>query len=165
MTKHFIYIILAFIIAAPAFAEKIPIRLAPVQIISTHHDEIEVGDKIEFETVNDVYIDNNIYIKRNTRIVGIVDFIHPNGWGGDAADIVFKTFYTKDINNKKVTITYPLDINGNSERTNDIKNIAFSRANNFMVYLTEIPHFAFIFRGSEIFIEPDTRTYNIFIEK
>lgn len=166
----FILVFLLLFDMLPSYAEKIPIKITPVQIISTHHDEIEVGDWINFEIVNDVYLNDNLYIKRNTKVVGIVDFIHPNGWGGDAADINFTTFYTIDINNKKITISYPLNINGNSEMANNIRDVVTNSMNQICCYLSYLTYAGrnyagFIFRGSEIFIEPDTRTYNIFIER
>lgn len=149
---------LLLFIVLPSYAEKVPVKISPIQVISTNHDEIEVGDWIKFTTVNDVYVNDNLYIKKNTDIIGIVDFIHNNGWGGDSAEVVFKTFYTKDVNNNKVTISYPLDINGNWEMTNTIRSASTHSLGSV------IPCVGFIFRGAEIYIEPDTKVFNLFIE-
>lgn len=135
-----------------AFAEKIAVKITPIQVISTNKDEIELGDWIGFELVNDVYKDDVLYLKKGSKVIGIVDFFHPNGWAGDAADIKFKNFSTIDVNNKKVDIVYPLNINGNVTMTTDMKQ-----------RIMKAP-FA-LFRGSEIYIEPDTTIYNIFIEQ
>lgn len=168
--KKIIYtIFILLIIAMPSYAEKISVKISPIQIISTNHDEIEVGDWIKFTTVNDVYVNDNLYIKKNTDVIGIVDFIHNNGWGGDSAEVVFKTFYTKDVNNNKVTISYPLDINGNTEMANSIRDVATNRLGhtcNYFSYLTYAGrnYAGFIFRGAEIYIEPDTTIFNLFIE-
>lgn len=183
MTKKLIYILfICFVVTVPAFAEKIPVRITPLQVISTHHDETEIGDCIKFTTVNDVFVKDKIYIKKYTDIVGVVDHVHDNGWGGDAAEIVFKNFYTTDINNNKINFTYPLDINGNSEMAsstrevgtysavvagNSLNLIDSLRSLNYFRYINFVGknYSGFILRGSEIFIEPDTKVYNIFIEK
>lgn len=56
------------------------------------------------------------------------------------------------MDNKKIIIDYPTIINGNDLRSNDIKQA-------FSWFIS-----SFI-RGSEIYIEPDAKTYNIFIER
>lgn len=135
-----------------AQAEKIPVKITPLQLISTHHDEIETGDYITFVVVNDVYANGNLYIKKGTLVDAFVDFFHPNGWAGDNAEIKINSFETTDVNGKKLTINYPIDMNGNNLKHNDIKQ-----------YLSWV--FTNLIRGSEICIEPDTNIYNIFIEK
>ena len=137
------------IFAIPAFAEKIPVKIAPSEVISTEHDEVEVGDWIEFAIVKDIYLGNEVYLPKDTTILGLVDFVHPNGWGGDCAEIKFSTFKTIDVNNEKITINYPLKISGTGSTSNDIKQYC-------SVLLK-------LLRGSEIFIEPDTKAFNIFI--
>jgi len=167
--KKFILILFLFIlIALPSDAEKIPVKITPIQIISTNHDEIEVGDWIKFVTVNDIFLNDKVYIKKDTDIVGIVDFVHQNGWGGDSAEICFKTFYTQDVNNKKIVISYPLDINGNLEMATNTRDVASQGLTSlkYIHSLTNIPFIrdaAFILRGAEIFVEPDTRIFNIFL--
>lgn len=166
MIQKIIFTILLLLLSFQVvFAEKIPVRITPVQIISTHHDEIELGDKINFTVVNDVYVDGKLYIKKDTDIVGIVDFIHPNGWCGDSAEIVFKDFYINDKKDQDNIIHSSLIVNGNSEMANETRNVLASRTSGFLIYLTSFSHFAFIFRGAEISVEPDTAIYNIFMEK
>ena len=41
-------------------SENTPVKITPAQKISTSYDEIEVGDKIKFQTVKDVYKNGNI---------------------------------------------------------------------------------------------------------
>lgn len=147
----FSFLIFAFITAS-VHAEKIPVRIKNAQLISTKTDEIQVGDYVKFEILNDVNIGDKLYLKANTPIYGLVDFMHPNGWSGDNAEIRFKTFYTKDIDNKKIVINYPVTINGNKEQANDFKQL--------LAY-----EVLFIFRGSEIYIEPNRQSYNLFIER
>lgn len=177
--KIFLTFLFFIFFAVPSFAEKIPVKIAPIQVISTNLDEIEVGDYINFETVKDVYINDNLYIKSGTPIKALVDFVHPNGWGGDSADIVFKTFYTTDLNDKKVTINCPLEINGKTEMGNSIRRVSSERITGAgpriilrhfplrlpFIHFQYLNYLGFIVRGAEITVEPDTTIYNIFIEK
>lgn len=152
MIKNFIYILILFIFAAnPCFADKIPVKIAPTKVISTHHDEVELGDKIPFEVVNNIYIDNKLYIKKGTTVIGTVDFLHPNGWAGDSAEIWLNHFLIMIPEKKNINADYTLKIVGNSSKANNIKQaIAY-----YIIRLV---------RGSEVFIEPDTKIFNIFIE-
>lgn len=148
--KIFCMLVITVFLAAPSYAEKAPVKITPYQVISTNHDEIQIGDWVEFEAVNDVYLNDKLYVKKHTPIVGVVDFVHPNGWAKDNAEIAFKTFYTTDVNNKKVEISYPLNIRGEVLTDSYIKKIT-------------VQYLCGIIRGSEIYIEPDTMTFNIFI--
>lgn len=167
--KKITFILLLLIFAvSPACAEKIAVKIAPAQVISTHHDEIETGDWVKFEVAKDVYLNNVLYISKNTEIIGVVDFVHQNGWGGDCAQIYFKNFYTKDVNNKKVVISYPIEINGNSEMANAARDVSEDVFRKTWFFIHNIGYFkfgAFVLRGAEIFVEPDTKVYNLFIEQ
>lgn len=144
-------LILLISTANVSFAEKMPVKISPIKVISTHHDEIELGDKIPFEVVNDVYDNGKLYIKKETLVIGTVDFIHPNGWAGDNAEIWFKNFLILMPDKNNIKLDYTLKIVGNSNKANNIKQaIAY-----YIIRLV---------RGSEIFIEPDTKIFNIFIE-
>lgn len=158
--KKFFLIFFVLTFALPVFAQKTPVRITPTQIISTHNNEIETGDWLKFEIVNDVYINDKIYLKKQTPIYGFVDFIHPNGWAGDKAEIKIKTFETEDVNGKKVIINYPFNLKENKELVSDSKEWVIE-------FISEIPilsNLIFVIRGSELYIEPDTKVFNIFIE-
>lgn len=151
MNRKIVYVLLLILfMALPSYAEKFPVKISPTQIITTKHDSVEVGDWVPFEIVNDVSIGDKLYLKKGTPMQGIVDFIHPNGWAGDSAQITFKTFYTKDADNKSVKISYPLTIDGNVDMANGTKQV-------LGYFLT------CLFRGAEIFIEPDSKIFNVFV--
>src|SRR5574344_719761 len=161
MIKKFYFMLLIMIIMAiPANAVKLPVKISPLQIISTNKDEVEIGDKISFVVVKNVFYKNKILIKSGAEIFGVVDFVHENGWGGDCAEIQFSKFYTTDIIGNRVEINSPLLISGNNEFINRfVHNTKFRQLKMVPMY---IGHYI---RGSEIFIEPDTESYNIFMEK
>jgi len=156
MKKSLLLILVLLCSFQTAFAEKIPIRITPAQIISTKQDEIEMGDWVSFDVVNNVYVNDKLYISKGTPIYGFVDFFHPNGWAADSADIKFKTFKTLDTKGNKITIDYPLTINGNSKKANDIKQ--------YLSWQYAISGLLILVRGSEIYIEPDKELFNLFIE-
>lgn len=133
-------------------AEKIPVKIAPTQIISTNHDEVETGDWMNFETTQDVYVNDKLYIKKNTPVSGFVDLVHPNGWANDKAEIYISKFSFNDVNNNRCETNSSLRIETVPSAKPSIKEL-------FTYYVLGT------FRGSEIFIEPDTKVYNIFIEK
>jgi hypothetical protein len=153
MKKNIIFYLIMFVcLSSPAFAEKIPIKIMPAELLSTKQDEIEVGDLINFQIKNDVYLNDRLYIKQGTKIIGIVNFVHNNGWGGDNAEITIEKFVTKDINGRKIEINSPIIINGNSETANSFLQVLSAK---IFIWL----------RGSEIYLRPLSQTFNIFIER
>lgn len=150
--KVLFLILLSMLQILPACAEKIPVKICPAQIISTNHDEVETGDRINFETAHDIYVDGNLYIKKDTQIFGSVGLVHPNGWGNDKAEIYINKFYFNNLNNKQCEIDSPLRIQTVPDAHPKVKDL-------FAYYVLGM------FRGSEIYVEPDTKTYNIFIER
>lgn len=152
MKKLFLILCLLIFSAQVANAEKLPIKITPAQVISTNHDEIEVGDWIKFKVVNDVYYKENIYISKNTIVTGIVDSVHENGIIADNAEIVFKQFALRDVNNKLVKINYTLILTRDNAE-------CYGFGYKIKKYI------GFIFKGNEIYIKPETTTYNLFLEK
>ena len=135
-------------------SEDTPVRITPVQKISTCFNEIEVGDKIKFNIVKDVYKNGKLYIKKDTPIYGIVDYVSDNGWAYDNAQIDFKKFQTKTSDGKIITINNPLSINGF-----EILKFKANRTAQFFNYC------GIIFRGKEIEIIPpkDNIEFNIWL--
>ena len=153
MKKFFLLGLILFMgVFSAANAEKMPIRLTPAQIISTTHDEAQIGDWIDFRVVNDVYVGNKILIKKGTPVVGVIDFVHENGFVRDDAEVDLKRFILQDDNSQKLEFNYPFIITQKLVTKNNIKKE------------TKRAIFA-SFRGSEIYIEPDTIMFTIFIEQ
>lgn len=136
-------------------SEDTPVRITPAQKISTCYDEIEVGDKIKFSFVKDVYKDGNLYLKKGDLIYGIVDYIDDNGWYYDSAQIDFKYFKTKTVDGKTITIESPLTINGF-----EILKYKSNRTAQFFNYC------GVAFRGKEVDINPQKEKiqFNIWVK-
>lgn len=137
-------------------SEETPIKIKPAQKISTCYDEIEVGDKIKFSVVKDVYKNGKLYIKKGTPIYGVVDYVSDNGWAYDNAQIDFKKFRLKNIDGKVIETTSPVSINGF-----DILKYKGKRTAQFFNYC------GVVFRGKEVEILPekDNLEFNIWIDK
>lgn len=137
-------------------SETTPIKIKPAQKISTCFDEIEIGDKINFITAKDVYKNGKLYIEKDTKVEGIVDYVSDNGWASDNAQIDFKTFKTTDVDGKTVTITSPMSINGF-----EILKYKSNRPAQFFNYC------GVVFRGKEVEINPnkDNIEFNIWLNK
>lgn len=136
-------------------SEDTPVKIKPAQHISTCYDEIEVGDKIKFTTVKDVYKNSKLYIKKDTPIYGIVDYISDNGWSYDNAQIDIRYFKTKSVNGNIITIESPVSINGF-----EILKYKGNRIAQFFNYC------GIAFRGKEVDIKPekDNIILNIWIK-
>ena len=145
-----LFCIVAF--AQISYAEKLPVKITPTQTISTHTNEIEIGDWIKFKTVNDVYYKNKLFIKKDTPLVGVVDSIHENGLLADNAEIIFQTFYVRNVDKDLVKINYPLYIG----RKNSVCKGTGDKI---------VKYIGVIFRGNEIKVEPESVVYNLFLYK
>ena len=125
-------------------SEDSPLKIKPVQKISTCYDEIEVGDKIKFTVVKDTYKNGKLYIKKDTPVYGLVDYVSSNGWNFDNAQIDFKQFRTKTVTGEKLTIESPISINGY-----EILKYKSNRVAQMFNYC------GLAFRGKEVEIFPD----------
>ena len=144
MKKIFILIILLISSNLVSYAEKIPVKIIPDQLISTCYDEIQLGDTIRFKVSEDVYLNNKLYIKKDTPVIGIINYVTNNGWSFDNAQIDLNKFKTRDIDNKIVVIDTPISINGF-----DIIKYKGKKIAQFFNYI------GVVFRGKEVEIIPE----------
>ena len=142
--KKLLLIIFCILVFTPvANAEKLSIKITPAQVISTNTNKIKVGDWIKFKTLNDVFYKNNLFIKKDTPIVGVVDHIYKNDLSANNANILFRTFYVRNVEKDLVKFDSPLSI---------------GRRNSVCKFLI-------IFKGNKADIQPESTVYNIFLYK
>lgn len=127
------------------YKEEVAIPIKPAEKISTCYDELETGDKIKFTAVKDIYKNGKILIKKNSPLLGTIDYINDNGWSYDNAQIDIKEFKVRDINGRILAINSPISINGF-----EILKYKNNRIAQFFNYC------GVIFRGKEIEISPET---------
>lgn len=104
--------VLSFFTGTKSNKEKLSIDIAPIELISTCHDETQINDIIRFKVLNDVYYKDELYIKKGTRLIGYVDYVQDNGWDYDSAQIQFKKFKTKDVKGNIIEFHSELCIDG-----------------------------------------------------
>lgn len=132
-------------------SEIIPIKIKPSKKITTCHDETQTGDILKFKTIKDVYTNNELFIKKNSPVIGYVDYVQDNGWQYDNAQIDIKKFKTRDINGNLIEINSLLEINGF-----ELLKYKSNRPAQFFNYIGSY------FRGKEVEIEPEKDTNVIF---
>ena len=126
-----------------AFAlEKYPIRIVPAENIATTHDEVELGDKLLFKVKSDVYIDSNLLFKKDTLVIGVVEFMQDNGWANDNAEIHISKFILKDVSDEVITIESPIQLNG--------FELLKTKGKRFLQFFN---YFGILFRGKEVDIK------------
>lgn len=153
MMKKFIFCLVLIAFMQPVFAEKIPLKITPVQIISTHHNEVETGDWIRFELVQDAYSESGLFLKKGSTVIGVVDYVLENGFCRDHAEIYFKKFIVLKPNGQKLEIPYNLKLGREDYLT--------PLVGDWIVKHVGIAPL----RGNEILIYPNTITRNIIYEK
>lgn len=152
MKRFFILILIICFTQSVQATEQIPVKITPAQVISTHNDELEVGDYIKFKVVNDVYYKDKLYIEKGSIIVGMVASLHENGYFCDNTEILLTPFKVKNIYNTVITI--------DSEITINRKDYTCKTFGDKIVKYVGV-----VFRGNEIKIEPGTIEYNLFLVK
>ena len=151
--KKLLFLIIFVILFMPcAKAEKLPIKITPTQLISTHHNEIEIGDWIKFKVVNDVFYKNKLYIKKDTQVIGVVAQLHENGYVADNAEIVFDHFFVRNVGNELIKMNYTLTLNCDKFECEGLDDRI-------------VKYIGVIFRGNEIKVLPESAQYNIFLTK
>lgn len=79
---------------------RIPVKLKVEQEFTTKKN-LEEGQKIEFKVAEDVKVGNNIFIPKNSKIIGRVETISLNEAMGVPADMVIESFIVKMPNNEE----------------------------------------------------------------
>ncbi len=144
--KKFLLILSVIFLSAgfAAATEKIPVKIVPAENISTTHDQIQLGDSLVFKVKHDVYFNNKILFKKNSRVLGNVSFLNENGWAYDNAEIQLNQFKLRDAGGKIVEINSDITING--------FELLKTKGKRFCQFFNYI---GVIFRGKEIDIKTD----------
>jgi hypothetical protein len=79
------------------------ILYSPVKI-TTSDINLKEGDKIEFETLSDTYLNSKLYIKKGEKVSGIITYIEPNGFCCQEAKVYAENFKTKNINGEEIKL-------------------------------------------------------------
>lgn len=153
--KKIIFTFLAILLASnTVLANEIPINIAPTNVISTKNNDYSVGDKIKFAITKDVYVNKKLYIKAETPVFATVDYYTQNGWCFDKAQLKLTPFKTTDTNGNAININDKL-----------LLEPPKLKAKTKLVLGTKyfVQGITWLIRGREIYIEPDSESYTIYI--
>lgn len=145
---------LVYAVKPDNIVREIPVSITPNQVISTSHDEVEIGDELNFKVVKDTYFNNSLLFKEGSPALALVDYVSENGFVADSAYIQILKFKILDTKNNWVTVDCSMKIKGLECR--DTKRNILKKC---------VHGIAFIIRGDEVELQPEQRNFNIFIEK
>lgn len=147
MKKIILLAIFALIFSNTVFAKDIPVKIKPMQKITTSDLNLIEGDKVEFATSEDVFVNSKLYIKKGQKISGCITSIVPNGFLVEPATIYIENFRTIDVNKNSVKFKGIIYKSGN-----DHDEITEFFMSNFL-------------RGGEVQIKPKKDEFTIYVEE
>ncbi len=86
--------------------ESIPIKLQITKNISTKKGKVYEGQNIEFKTIEDVFYNNEILLKRGTIVKARVETYINRGMNGIPATIIIDNFEIPNIKKEKLKSIY-----------------------------------------------------------
>lgn len=85
--------------------EKIPIKLNITETISTKKGDISDGQEIKFKVKENVFYNNQLFIKKGTIVTAKVETTIERGMNGLPATIIIDNFTIKNIPQEKLKCT------------------------------------------------------------
>ncbi len=98
--------------ALPSEAKKYVMNITPAQEIYTKGNALTKGDVLQFTVTKDLYVDNLLFIAKDTPVNATVEFVEGDAWMGETPLMTLNYFETKDVTGDPVIIEYALNIKG-----------------------------------------------------
>jgi hypothetical protein len=95
----------------------IPVRVTAMNKVSTSKRSMQVGNDVDFVTTRDLLVNDEVVIKKNTKVRGKVLDIVPNKAIGIPAKIVLGNFETSDVFGEIVPLKGEIKKEGNPHNT------------------------------------------------
>lgn len=130
-----------------AYAEEIPVKVAPASIITTADKTLQEGDSVNFVTTNDIYVNSKLYIKKGETVTGIITSLVNNDFTCQSASIYAENFKVKTIEGK----------------TAKLKGIVFKEGRNHSYFTQYLGNGFQLIRGGETKILPDKDSYTLYL--
>ena len=96
----------------PSEAKKYVLNITPAQEIYTANDKISKGDVIDFTVTKDLYINNLLFVAKDTPASATVMYVNGDAWMGELPLLTLNYFQTKNVLGDPVIIEYDLHIKG-----------------------------------------------------
>ena len=84
---------------------RIPIKLNIIEEISTENDNIYDGQELKFKVKENVFLNNQLFIKQGTIVTGKVETTIERGMNGLPATIIIDNFKINNIPQEKLKCT------------------------------------------------------------
>lgn len=141
-------LIILFSLNMFAMADEIPVKLTPLDPISTANVDLREGDKINLIVADDVVLNSNVYIKKGSVATGVITSLVDNGFVCQEASLYVENFKVKNTQGKQVKLD----------------GIVYKKGRNHS-YVTQFLGDVFCFiRGGEAKMEPIKDTYTLYVK-
>lgn len=127
--------------------EQIVTLYAPAKI-TTSNINLKQGDGINFAILNDIYVTDRLFIKKNEKVTGIITSLEPNGLQCKEASIYAENFKTINVDGKEIKL------NG----------IIYKKGRTHWMLTQFIPILPTFIRGGEVQIKPGN-TFELLLEE
>ena len=129
----------------------LPIKLCPVEVISTANPLLKAGDSVDFVVAEDVFLEKNIVVKKGTKVSGLILSLVENTYHGAAAEIVIGQFEIKEKGNRLYNIKGVIEKKGSTHE---------KAINNWSYFIGPA---VFWIRGGETKLTPEKDQYTLYI--
>ncbi len=147
MLKKIIISFILIAIAGRVYAKEVEISVySPVKITTSNLD-LKEGDRIEFETVQDTYLNSKLYLKKDEKTLGVITSLEDNGFCCKEAAIYAENFRIKNVDGKTIKL------NG----------IIYKKGRTHWMFTQFLPIIPELIRGGEVQITEKDR-FNLYIE-
>ena len=129
------------------WAKEFPVKIKPLQKITTSNIDLKEGDSLDFIISEDVLINSKLYLKRGEKVQGIITGLEDNNYVVQPAKLYIENFKTTTENGM------PLKLKG----------IIYKSGNDHQVF-GEFIIFDLL-RGGEVQIKPAKDEFTLYVEE
>lgn len=149
--RGFLSIIFLLLFFPPVVSSKeMSVKIKPISKITTSNAELQEGDNVYFELIEDVLVNNsNVCIKKGTKVTGTVTTIENNDYLYTPAKLYIENFETNSVDGNVVKLSGTVFKAGNDHSE-----------------ITQFIPLPFVYlRGGEVQIKPKKDTFTLFLEE
>lgn len=147
MLKKIIISFILIAIGGIVYAKELEIKVYSPTKITTSNLDLKEGDRIEFETVQDTYLNSKLYLKKGEKVIGVITSLEDNGFCCKEAVIYAESFRAKTFD-------------GNTIKLN---GLICKKGRTHWMFTQFLPFIPELIRGGEVQITKKDR-FNLYIE-
>lgn len=149
MLKNIIFVLIIFLCSPYVVAKEIPVKIKPITKITTANTNLQEGDNVNFEVVDDVLVNSHIYFKKGAEVVGEITSIEDNDYLYTPAKLYIEDFKARNTDGNMIKM-----------------NGAIFKAGNDHSWLTQFIPLPFVYlRGGEVQIKPKEDIFILFLKE